>query len=299
LFQGVFFNDPPTVQADPRTTVFNKPTFRKLIALTLFLILIILAVFQGILGIQRFQLSSDEPTVSKLQNSYALPAFYFALGFLTPIIAGFALLSFDIFVALVAKFFISLILFTQKMVAVIYLAIDVVIQLISSPIEKILEFFGIYQQKNITEKNKDKVKPAIRTASLANNDAIYLQNKSLIYKTYMAFRRQGTTLMFLSDVYGVNFSVPSQDHRVSHDTTFQQIAEHLKGMYSAFDGKRITFKYINSEGVLRAIKSTDFVIDYLKITDTIIVDAYYDEQANPSPQTDQNPEQPESDNQKT
>src|SRR5437588_2261799 len=78
LFQGIFFNDPPTVQADSRSTVFDKPAFRKLIALALFLILIILAIFQGILGVQRFQLSSKDATVSKLQGSYALPAFYFA-----------------------------------------------------------------------------------------------------------------------------------------------------------------------------------------------------------------------------
>jgi len=279
LFDGIFFNEPEKPQPNSRNTVFDKTSFRRFIAFSLLVILVVLALFQGILGVQRFQLSSKDTTVARLNGSYALPAFYFTLGFLTPIIAGFALLSFDIFLALVAKFVIGVLLFIEKMLAVIYMAFEVVIQVIASPVEKLLEFFAIYQPKNINETNKNNVKPAVRSAPLENNEPVYLENKSAIYRMYTSFRKHGAALMFLADNYGINFSVPSEDHKISKDTQFSELVDHLKSTYQGFTGKEIQFKYINNEGNINQIPLTDKVSDYLRLTDTIIVDAYSAPQA--------------------
>jgi len=65
--------------------------------------------------------------------------------------------------------------FSQKIIAALFMAIEVLIQLIASPIEKLLKFFGIYQERNINERNKHQKRPAIRFGSL-DNSPVYLEN---------------------------------------------------------------------------------------------------------------------------
>lgn len=270
FFQGIFFNDPPA------SLEKQSSSARKWMAICFFVILIFLAVLQGILAIQRFQLSSKDDVVPKLVVRFALPFFYFILGFLTPIMAAFALLSFDVVGALIAKFLAGVIQFTQKMIAVVFMAIEVLIQFISSPLEKLLEFFGIYQERNINERNKDAVKPAVKLAPLENNNPVYLENLSSMYRLFTSFRRSDDSLMFLSDVFAVNFLVPSHEVKIGVNTVFNEIAEYIKETYKSFEGRAIQFKYIDSEGSLRDIPLTDNVINYTKLTDTIIIDAFFE-----------------------
>lgn len=281
FFQGVFFNDPPrheTVEPGKAgvTDNLDRSKAKTWIATSFFAVLLLLAILQGILAIQRFQLSRKDETVQNLVGGFALPLFYFILGFLTPIMAAFALLSFDVFGALVAKFLVGVIQFLQKVIAAVFMAIEVIIQVISSPIEKLLEFFGIYQERNINERNKDAVTPAVRLAPLENNSPVYLENLASIYRLFASSRKRDSTLMFLSDVYDMNFLVPSHDFKISVNTIFDEVSDYMKQRFLMFQGRSIQFQYINSEGTLCNIPLSDKIIDYTKLTDTIIIDAFYE-----------------------
>ncbi|PYP88793.1 MAG: hypothetical protein DMF61_06395 [Blastocatellia bacterium AA13] len=279
FFQGIFFNDPPDVSIETeKDSPQGKPKIsrvRKWMAMSFFAILLLLAILQGLLAIQRFQLSKKVDVVPRLEVKFALTLFYFVLGFLTPIMAAFALLSFDVVIALIAKFIAGIIQFIQKMAAVVFMAIEVIIHVISSPIEKIMEFFGIYQERNINERNKDQVKPAIRLAPLENNSPVYLNNLASIYRLSSSLGRHDGTLMFISDTLAVNFLVPSRDIKISANTTFDEIADYIKKEYVSCGGRVIEFKYVDSEGKLCSIALSHKVIDYTGFTETIIIDAFF------------------------
>ncbi len=275
LFQGVFFNDRIDI-TQPEDALRQSSRLRKSMAVSFLAALLLLAVFQGVLAIQRFQLSGKDEVLTRLKGGFALPVFYFILGFLTPIMAAFALLSVDIFTALVAKLLVGILQFTQKVMAVVFMAIEVVIQLVASPIEKLLEFFGIYQERNINERNKDKVQPAIRMASLDNNSPVYIANLATMYRLFSSFKRHDGTLMFISDLLAVNFIVPSHEVKLSSQTTFDSIAKYITDTYASFGGRTVKFRYIDSDGGLREILMADKVLDYIRLTDTIVIDAFFE-----------------------
>lgn len=275
LFQGIFFNDRKDI-TQPDDALRQSSRIRKYMALACFVALVLLAAFQGILAIQRFQLSGKDEVLTRLKGGFALPVFYFILGFLTPIMAAFSLLSVDIFIALVAKLVVGILQFTQKVIAVVFMAIEVVIQLIASPIEKLLEFFGVYQERNINERNKDEVKSAIRVASLDNNSPVYIANLATMYRLFASFKRHDGTLMFISDLLAVNFIVPSHEVKINADTTFETMADYIKETYKSFEGRTVTFKYIDGDGGLREILLTDKVLDFIRLTDTIVIDGFFE-----------------------
>jgi hypothetical protein len=277
-FQGVFFNDPPRTD-DSEGGNSGSPRLRRSMALGFFAALIALAILQGTLAIQRFQLSSNDEVYPRLHAGLALPVFYFILGFLTPLMAAFALLSVDISLALAAKFLVGVIQFVQKVIAVVFMAIEVIVHVVASPIEKLLEFFGIYQERNINERNKDKVKPAIRLGSLDDNSPAYLANLAEMYRLSQSFKRHDGSLMFISDVLAVNFLVPSHEVKIDTSTTFAKIADYIKETYVSLGGRTIRFRYIDSEGTLRDVPMSDKVIDYNRLTDTIVIDGFYAAQA--------------------
>lgn len=270
VLQGIFFSDVESVLISPTASQesYKIDNLRKYLAILFFILLICLASLQGILSIHRYQLSVKLETTKDLSLNLAIPLFYFFLGFLTPVIAAFALLSLDVFISLVAKAVITLLNFIQLLVAVIYMAIEVVIQLTSSPAEKLHEIvFGKKEPKNETLKAiADRLKP------LENKNPVYLETLSSMFRLFHPIRKYGNTLMFLSDNHQIHFSVPSVQCEIKADTSFKNIADYIKHNFPKFNGKEVKFKFIDEEGNLHEINNNEKVIGYKKFTDTIIVE---------------------------
>jgi hypothetical protein len=267
VLQGVLFNDnEPVTISPPKEKDLKISKARNYVAVSGFVFLFLLATLQGIIAVARYQ---QIPNTNKPLLDTALLAFYFSLGFLTPIIAAFALLSFDVLLALIAKFFITLLNFLKLFVAILYMAVEVVIQVTASPIEKLYEIiFGKKELKEGTLKAiADRVKP------LENTSPVFLETRSSMYRLFHANRKYGSTLMFLSDSNQIHFSVPSVKCEVTESTTFEDIGIYIMRDFPKFNGKEVKFKYIDEEGVLHDISKEKKIVDFKQFTDTIIVES--------------------------
>ena len=81
--------------------------------------------------------------------------------------------------------------------------------------------------------------------------------------------------MFISDLLAVNFLAPSHEIKVTQQTTFDGIASYITDTYKSFAGRQVEFRYINGDGILQGIPMSDKVVDYISLTDTIVVDGFF------------------------
>jgi hypothetical protein len=113
---------------------------------------------------------------------------------------------------------------------------------------------------------------------------VYIENLATMYRLFRSFKRHEGTLMFISDLLAVNFIVPSHEVKINPETTFETMAKYITDTYQSFGGRTVKFRYIDSDGMLREILMSDKVIDYSRLTDTIVIDAFFAAK-NPVPNT--------------
>lgn len=273
VFQGIFYNEIYQKAIETRAASTGRVTIpdkiKYVIAFVFLGALLLLAYFQGELALLRYELTVESSGSSAIIDSHKsiLGAFYFILGFLTPIIASFALLSFDIFISIIANFLILIIKVIQQVLSALYLAFEAVITLISSPLVKLLELFGIYQAENINYLNKGKAKPAVKVAPLTGSSDIYRQNKAQIYYKYNTQNK----IILICDQPSISLSLPSIEQLINDTTTFKEIISFLQKKYYILREKKMKFQYTDQIGVIKEIDEAGLVINYFKIDSPIFI----------------------------
>jgi hypothetical protein len=264
LFNGILFEE-NIENSEIKDINQNK---KIMVSILFFIILILLATLQGYLAKLRYDLSdiSDNSTIL-IRYRAIIIAFYFVLGFLTPIIAAMALLSLDIFTAILANFLSIIIQFIQKVIAAIYFAFEAVIQLVSSPFIKILELFGIYQIENINIINKNRVKEAIKTAPLNNNNELYFENLLNIHNKFKALNK----LTVFSKFPTFSISLPSSEFSINDKSSFKDLINYLVNKYYYLSKGKIIFQYIDRNENLKEIDNNDKILNYFNITRSILL----------------------------
>ncbi|MBL7127993.1 MAG: hypothetical protein ISS16_03310 [Ignavibacteria bacterium] len=269
LFQNIFYNDIP-VDEENKYRYVSKVN-RSIIAGIIFIALLILAYYQGELALLRYETSVSVDFILKDSQKEIIQAFYFILGFLTPIVAALALISLDIFVAIIAKFIIFSLRIIQKGLAALYLALEIVITILASPIIKLLEFFGIFQFEKINSTNQDKVKPAIKLAPLRNNSKVFLRNIAQMINLYNMRESISNSLLFICVQPNIKEELPSLEQKIELNTTFQEIRNFLIKKYSVLQRLSFNFQYLNLSGEIVDIEESDLPINYIHIVNSIII----------------------------
>jgi len=267
ILQGIFFNDNYFEEVEKR-----KMIIRYCFAVFLLLILLAMAVFQGELALYRFgelRDTSDENLTAFLPF---IKAFYFILGFLTPIVAAFAFISIDIFLSILAKFLIVILTVTQKLLSAIFYAIEVVILITSSPIDKLLELFGYYQVKNVNDINKDKAKIAQRLAPLQSNNEIYLENQAEIFYHFTNDINIRSKLVIVSNNPAYNLMYPSNSLTFNNHLNVESVKQIFVSKFPALENKELEFKYFNTNGDLRTANTDVKLNDLMRETNTLFIE---------------------------
>jgi hypothetical protein len=268
LLQGILYND----IAKNNTGRVSK-TLKYAIASALFATLFLLAFFQGDLALYRLdELSPSENTDAIKNHLTYIKAFYFALGFLTPIVAAIAFISLDIFIAIIAGFINALIIVLQKVLSAVYYAIEILIYLISSPVDKLLELFGLFQPDKITEINQDIAKPVKKLAPLGNRNVVFLQNQAELFDNYnrdLMIRRK---IIFICDNPKYKIAYPCAELPYNDDTTFDAVIDILKNRFPVLIGKNLKLSFIDTNGIEINIEPNKNISDYIRQTNTIFVE---------------------------
>lgn len=267
LLQGLLYND-----IDQNNTV-PLNTKRIIFVSFLFLILIVLAYLQGELAIYRYVgLSNIEELTAVNEYDRDIKWFFFLLGFLTPIIAALALMSLDIFLSIIAKFLAVILAFVQRILAAIFYGLEILIKLISSPIDKFLELFNIYQPENINKLNKDNVKMAQRLSPLGDSDVVFNKNMAELYNLYNINVLTSNSLVFISDYPKIKISIPTVDFHVKKDTKFSDFTTYLKGKYIVLNKTKLEYYYIDANGFYTQIDDSETILPYFKKTNVINIE---------------------------
>ncbi|MGE0636573.1 MAG: hypothetical protein AB7P01_09035 [Bacteroidia bacterium] len=267
LLQGILFNDPPVISSG---RVSQK--LKHIIAIILFIGLLALAFLQGDLAIYRLdELSSELKTDAVKNHTTYIKAFYFALGFLTPIVAAIAFISLDIFISILVGFLIAFIIVLQKILSAIYYAIEIIIFLTSSPIDKLLELFGIFQADKITELNMDIAKPAKKLAPLGNTSDIYLQNQAEIYDNFNRDLMLRRKIIFVCDNPKFKIAYPSSELPFDNDTKFQEVKDLIITKFPILQDKDLKFSFIDINGLLITLDLNQHIADYLRQTNSVFI----------------------------
>jgi len=265
MLQGIFFND-NDVRAD------NNKKIKYVFAILFFIALLIMAILQGELALYR---------LGKLSKAtdflFVKKAFFFILGFLTPIVAAFAFISIDIFLSIWARFLIVTLTIIQKSLSAIFYAIETVILITSSPIDKLLELFHIYQIENLNNTNKNyknrkgEIKEAgiaKRIAPLQSNNEIYLENRAEISRNY----RGGNKLTIISNNPIFREIYPSNDLTFNDDPKIEYIKEKFVSKFPALENTEIEFKYFNQIGDLKIANVGVKLNDLMRETNTLFIE---------------------------
>ncbi|GAA3616524.1 hypothetical protein Q4Q39_01060 [Flavivirga amylovorans] len=270
LLQGILFNDPENVS---KGTISLK---LKIIFISFcFLALIGLAYLQGELALFRYEeLAEENVSDALVKYDGYIKGFYFALGFMTPIIAAIALISIDIFLAIIAKGLVVIINALQMILSAIFYALEILILLLSSPIDKLLEFFGIFQPERINAMNKDTATPAARLAPLGNESSIFLQNIGEIFNNYNQGMIINRKLTLICDSPSFKLAIPSSDLQIKKHTTFIEVIQLIRRKYPVLESLNLELKYIDVNGVLTKIKEDEIILDYIRLTNFIYIESF-------------------------
>ncbi len=265
LFKGILYNDleDEIDQTDENATFTEKlkmfftaqRIFRYVLAVSFFIGLFLLASYQGQLAVERYLSTKKGGILAVIQS------FYFALGFLTPVTAALALMSFDIFMAIIASFISMIITFFQKIVATIYNVFEAIINIIASPMIKILEFFNQYQPENLPNPNRP-AEQVGRIGRVTHGDPTFIQG---IGEQHRALHNKNQ-LIFICIEPPIREVFPSNELPINSGTTFSEVNDFLLSKHQSFNGtSELLFEYVDANGSMVLIDKTKNVEPYFTI----------------------------------
>ena len=163
----------------------------------------------------------------------------------------------------------------------IFYAIETIILITSSPIDKLLELFNIYQVKNVNDTNKTYINRkgetktagiAKRLAPLQSNNEIYLENQAEIFYNYTNNINIRSKLAIVSNNPAFSLMYPSNTLTFDDNLNIESIKQIFISKFPALENKELEFKYFNINGDLKNVNADIKLNDLMKETNALFVE---------------------------